>query len=246
MQRTVTKIYFGVLIAVLALTLAQGLIDGFPTILPKHVTRNSEGVLFALVLSAWIQFVRQRLFIGLAALPASLAAGGLCLVLGLVCVNAGLPSSLKTLNEALFALAVLIPYASLKRPLGVWWWAVPILAIVIPVAGAGSDQATRLAETFAFLLVIPIALDFADRAILDPSRRRNVMLMVGWLLVVIFVPVLMHVVRPNNPRGVVEEVERYLSRTTEAYVAVIVMHLYFSFLLPAFSRPKLLARMRAR
>jgi hypothetical protein len=198
-----------------------------------------------LVMSAWIEFV-VRPVRGFAVFPFSLAAAGVCLVLGLVCLNVEMGSSLKTLNEALFALAFLIPYASLKRPLGAWWWAVPVLAIVIPVLGADSDDAVALAETFAFLLVVPIALDFADRAILDSSRRRNYALILGWLLLLVLVPVFMHVVRPANPQNVVEEVERYLSRTTEAYVAVIVMHLYFSFLQPALSRRSPAAALQAK
>jgi len=46
----------------------------------------------------------------------------------------------------------------------------------------------------------------AYAAILDPSQRRSVMLVIGWLLVVIFVPVFMHIVRPNNPQVAIRHV----------------------------------------
>lgn len=227
-----TTAYYLILIGLLGLILIQGLVDAAPGIVPKQVARNSEGLLFALILSAWIQFVRGREVRGLAPVRVAVGGGVLCLLVAILLLAPGTPSSLKTLNEAFFALAVLIPYVSLRRPLEAWWWALPVLAIAFPVIGANSTQAVALAETFAFLLVVPIALDFADPAILDPSRRRNLVLVGCWLVVVVVVPLVMHVVRPANPQGVVEEVARYLSRTTEAYVAVIVIHLYLSLVGP--------------
>ncbi len=227
--------YYGGLGLLLALILTKSLSDLLPGSIAGHVSRNSEGLLLALALSAWIQYVRPRI----AAAPREwMVTGGsaaVCLTLALLLLLDDVPTSLRTLNEAFFALAVLLPYVQLRRPLPRAAWLVPAIAVVAPIVGADSGIAVTLAETFAFLLLVPLALDLGDRAILEPERRRRPLAVLGWVVVVVLVPVVLHLIRPNEPQNLGEELARYLSRTTEAYVAVVLLHAYFSFLLPALS-----------
>lgn len=230
--RILSAVYYGGLVLLLVLIVTGSLADLVPVI-GGHVSRNSEGLLIALLISAWIEFVRPAIALSSREWMLTAAAAAGCLACALLLLVDGVPTSLRTLNEAFFALVVLLPYVQLTRPLPRPAWVVPVVAVVVPVLGADSGVAVTLAETFAFLLLIPLALDVGDRSILEPERARNLPLVAGWLLLVIAVPVVLHLVRPDNPENLLEELARYLSRTTEAYVAVVCLHVYFSFLRPA-------------
>lgn len=231
-SRILSAIYYGGLFLVLVLIVIGSLADLLPGI-GGHVSRNSEGLLMALLLSAWIEFARPALGSSVRAWLLTAAAAAGCLIVALLLLVDGVPTSLRTLNEAFFALVVLLPYVQLARPLPRPAWVVPVVAVFVPILGADSGVAVILAETFAFLLLIPLALDVGDRSILEPERPRNLPVVVGWLLLVIAVPVVLHLVRPADPANLLEELAYYLSRTTEAYVAVVCLHAYFSFLRPA-------------
>jgi len=233
--RVVSAVYYGGLLLLVALILSLSLDALLPEQIARPVSRNSEGLVMALLLSAWIQFARPTLH-GPHGWPVVAAASAGCLAVAALLLVDGIPTQFRTLNEAFFALAVLVPYVQIARPLPVAAWALPAVALIAPVVGADSDLAVTLAETFAFLLLVPLALDLADRSILEPNRPRRPVTVAAWLVVVVAVPVVLHLVRPDDPQNLVEEVVRYLTRTTEAYAAVVVLHLSFSFLRPAAER----------
>jgi len=60
-RRLFAVLYYGGLALVLALILLQLLDEVLGARLASHIAHNSEAYLAALVLSAWIQFVRPRL-----------------------------------------------------------------------------------------------------------------------------------------------------------------------------------------
>ena len=233
--RALSVVYYGGLLLLIALIVAQRLDALLPDSLARHVSRNNEGLVLGLLLSAWIQFVRDRLEGPRARLIVAASSVGSLLIAALLLLD-GVPPTLRTLNESFFALAVLVPYVQISRPLPAAAWALPLVALIAPVLGADSGIAVTLAETFAFLLLVPLALDLGDRSILEPQHRRRTVVVVAWLAIVVLVPVVLHLLRPEDPQNVAEEVLRYLSRTTEAYVAVVLLHLYFSFLRPAATR----------
>ena len=109
-------LYYGGLALVLALILLQLLDEVLGKRLATHIGHNSEAYLAALVLSAWIQYVRPRLAGKRAEWPTALLVGVIMLVIGIVLVQTHLPSRFRTLNEAFIALGILIPYVQARRP----------------------------------------------------------------------------------------------------------------------------------
>ena len=81
-----------------------------------------------------------------------------------------LPSRWRTLNETFLALALLLPYLQLRRPLP---RALPsgiaVVLLVVVVAFESTAAVTDLAETFGILILAPVAFDLVDRGILDPQ-----------------------------------------------------------------------------
>jgi len=225
-QRPFAIIYFGGLSALTVLILAGVLGDLLPQSVAGTLARNSEAYVMVLVLSAWIALIRSRWTKWL--------TWSVTLVLTLVLVAISLlllqveNSSLRTLNESTFALAILVAYVRLSRPLPVWAWALPAVAVALPMVFAGTTFATNGAESFGFLVLIPCTLDLVDRSILEPAQPERLGRVCGWVAFLILVPAVISLVRPDSPVGVMEEVLRYLSRPTEAFVSAVLLLLYFS------------------
>ena len=196
-----------------------------PDGIAAHVSRNSEGMVALLLLTGWILYVRSRPS-GVSPVVTAVVAGGLVL-LGVVLLVGDFTSTLRTLNETCFAAAVLTVYIALPRPLPRWAWALPIGAAVAAVATAGTDFGTDLAETYVFLVLLPLALDVFDRSILEPDQPERPGLLAGWLVFIVAAPAFFSVVRPDQPYEGIEYVLRYMSRPTEAFLAVLLLHLFF-------------------
>ena len=174
-RRLFAVLYYGGLALVLALILLQLLDEVLGARLASHVAHNSEAYLAALVLSAWIQFVRPRLTGRRAEWPIAVLVGVIMLAIGVALVQTHLPSRFRTLNEAFIALAVLIPYVQARRPLSrVLSYGLPgvvlLLVLVVGDRGIVRDQA----ESAAMLILIPIGLDFIDRGILQSDAVTSV------------------------------------------------------------------------
>lgn len=115
--RLVAVAYYAALLALLALIIPRLLGDFLPRSVAHHVGADSEGYLLALLLGGWIQAARPRLQRSRAQWPVTLAVAALSAVLGVYLYNADVLGTVKTLNEPLLALAVLVPYVQLRRPL---------------------------------------------------------------------------------------------------------------------------------
>ena len=155
-----------------------------PPALASKVGYNSEGYLFALVLTPWVYYVARH--------PGrpwkvaiSLALGVLWLVVGWMLLNSSLPSAIKTLNEPAFALGVVLPYVAVRRPLARW---IPLaiaggilVAIVLGIRAArpepgipmeSDNWVIYLGEGVFLVLLTVVALDLVERWLLDRGAAR--------------------------------------------------------------------------
>jgi hypothetical protein len=199
-------------------------------ILPKHaakqVSDNSEGYVIAVVACAWLQFVRPAVRRLAVSFPAGLVGGVLCLGLALICKEASsLPGSVRTLNEAFFALAFLLVYVSLPRPMPY----APIFSVLV-VAGLliahDSSVVVKGAEAWVAIVLIPLSFDVFDRAILEPGVRESHLLRLIWMAALVVIPVVAAAVHHAHPHGHVEGTWAYLSKANEAFVGMLIIHAY--------------------
>ncbi|OLT16607.1 hypothetical protein BJF80_04400 [Serinicoccus sp. CUA-874] len=153
----------------------------------------------------------------------------------------GLRSSIATLNEPALALAVLVPYASLPRPLPRWaplGLSLVVLIIVAIGLWAGDPQpgvqlgsvnwVIATAEMMALIFLAPIVLDLTCPWILDRSRRGPSLLvptLVGLLLVPVVVSGLGRAARAGDTW--LPLMLNYLGRSHEAFVGFLLLVAYF-------------------
>lgn len=237
-RRALGIAYYGGLGLVLLGVLGQFLPLVLPAPAATRIGHNSEGLVLALVLAAWIQFARPRL----AARPAgarraaTVAAAGACLALAVGLLASDLPSRFRTLNEAFLAAAVLIPYLQARRPLPRF---VPVLAAAavlgVVAIGLRSETVTLLAESFGVLLLAPIGFDLVDRDILDPSARPSAAARRAWYGFLVAAPVVFSVLEYQV--GVGGDVVRYLVRVNEAFLCVLLVEVYFAYVQSAHGSP---------
>ncbi|MDP9240685.1 MAG: hypothetical protein M3O55_08635 [Actinomycetota bacterium] len=223
-------VFYGVLLVLLV----GCLFKVFPHVLPRaiasRIAHNSEGYVAALLLGAWIQFTRPRLRRSPLQWPLTLAAAAACLAVGIVMLTVHLPSQVKTLNEAFFALALLIPYVQLRRPLPAW---VPLglsaAVLLLIVVTHGARDTTLLAETLGMLILAPITLDSVDRGILDDTARTSPAARHLWYAFLVIAPIGFSIVQYHiGDAGALEVVTRYAVRITEAFIFMLFIGLYFA------------------
>lgn len=237
--RVVTVIYYAIL-AFLLIAVWLGWTSLLPEAIGPRIARNSEALLLAIVVTAWIQFVRpraqERPLITVAGV-AALFAAGIALLLS------DLPSQFRTLNESLLAAAVVVAYVHARRPLPRWVpWTISAVVIAIVVIGFETTAVVDLAESIAVIVLVPIALDVIDRAILQPGRRDPWPPRLIWyaflLVAPIVITVLEYVVSVGGGWG---EVMRYLVRTTEAPLFLLLLEGFLAIVLPWAVRPRITA-----
>src|SRR3954465_13757402 len=116
-HRTVLTVAFYAAVAgVLAAILFQVLPVFLPDSVAGRIGHNSEGLLLALILAGWIQFVRPRLAGTRREWTVTIFGAVLPPALGIFLIVTALPSRFRTLNEALLAGALLVPYVQVRRP----------------------------------------------------------------------------------------------------------------------------------
>lgn len=233
--------YYGVLLVAMTTILTDTLGLVLPADLARRIGFNSEGYVLALVLGAYLQFGLPRLR-GSVRWTIALLAAGISLAIALGLFTTDLPSRFKTLNEAFFALAVVLPYVTLTRPLHRW----PVLASAAMLAAIvfgvvtspGESVVVLLAETFAVLVLTPLAFDIVDRGILDAAARTSAGLRYCWYAGLILIPVVV-VLLGNDARtgGGFGEVLEYVGRTHEAVLGLLLVQLYFAVALRRTGRP---------
>ncbi len=224
--------FYGGLVLLMVLILSGGLGAVLPAELARRIGYNSEGYALAVLLAAWIQFVLPRLHAG-TRWAVTLLVAGLSLALGAALVSSDLPSSFTTLNEAFFALGLVLPYLALTRPLPRWPALLSTALLVLVVLGVATSSAdspvVRLAETLVVLILMPLAFDLVDRGILDPAARTSAVLRCAWYAALVIIPIVV-VLLGNDVRegGGVHAVLQYIGRVHEAVIGVLLVQLYFA------------------
>lgn len=223
-------LYYAGLALVLALILLQLIDDVVGRRLATHIGNNSEAYLAALVLSAWIHYVRPRLAGRRAEWPAALLVGVIMLVIGIALVQTHLPSRFRTLNEAFIALAVLVPYVQARRPLSrILSYGLPgvvlLLVLVVGDRGVVRDQA----ESATMLILIPIGLDLIDRGILQSDAITSVLARWTWYAILVLIPVVFIALRKGaHVDGWAGNRMLYSQRGLEGYIAALFIEVYFA------------------
>ncbi len=229
-RRALTVLFYGGLGLLVAGVLLQSFTELLPGGVANRINHNSEGYLLALLLGAWIQFVRDPLRGTRREWPvvAAVAVLGAAIALGLLASD--LPSRFRTLNEAFLAAALVIPYVQVRRPLPRHLAA--ILAggvLLVVVAGNRTAVITELAETLAALMLAPVAFDIVDRGILDPDATTSPRLRYAWYAALVAVPIGFSVLQYGlDLGGTAGDVTRFGVRLAEMFICVLVLELWFT------------------
>lgn len=249
MRRSTPWLFYGGLTMILGLTLAAQIRTVLSPGLGGALANNSEGLSMTLVTIAWLEFVRPRL-------PRT-SGPAIALGVGLLFLGAGLwlvlgplehpaDSRFITLNETAFAIAVLLPYLQVRRPLPpAVAVALPVLCLVVPAIGGSNELTTDLAETFFAVFLVGLAVDFVDGGILTGARAPVVRCVV-WLGVMALAVASFHtLVDWRSSSGIVENVWLYAARGNEMFVASALVVLYFSVLRPSLRERQRVAPVQA-
>ena len=230
-RRAVCFAYYAVLLVLLAMAVTGTTGDVFPHQLAKHVSEDSEGWLLALLLPAWIQYARPRLTGRRAEWPLTLLAAAVMLVIGLVCYGKdGVPPKIATLNETFFALAVLLPYVQLRRPVSRGLaYGLPGAVLLVILVASTTSLVTNLAEGVVMLVLAPIGLDVVDRVILEPERR-VLPARWAWYAFLVVEPLVVAALE-HTFSGVAGDVVAYAARVQESFVGVLLVELYLAVVL---------------
>lgn len=231
-RRALSVGYYGVLLLLLVLAMTGTTGDVFPRQLAKHVSEDSEGFLLALVLSAWVQYVRPRLRGTSREWPVTLLAAAAVLVLGLVCYRVdGVPPKIATLNETLLALVVLLPYVQLPRPVPrALALGLPGAVLLLVLLASGTTLVTDLAEGLVMLVLAPLGLDLVDRCVLEPDRPPVAARWV-WYAFLVVAPLTISLLE-GHVGGAGGTALRYAVRVQESFVGVLIAEVYLAVLLP--------------
>lgn len=228
--RFLPVVFYGGLALVLASIVFQWLGRIAPAAVSTRVGHNSEGYLAALAVAGWIQYARPRLTGRRRVWVVTGVVAAVSLAIGLLLVASALPSRWRTLNETFLALALLLPYLQLRRP-------VPrVLAggaaaglLVVVVAFESTAAVTDLAETFGILILAPIAFDLVDRGILDRDASTSTRSRWLWYAGLVLVPIALSVLEYQIGVGGVPGVAvRYGVRVTEAFICLLLVELYLA------------------
>ena len=232
-RRVLQWAFYGGLVLLLVVILSGGLDLFLPPRIASRVAYNSEAYLFALVLASWVQFGVLWLTLG-SRIWWSLAHGAVWALVGVALLLSALPSRVVTLNEAAFALAVLVPYMSLRRPLGRWVLsAVPVL-ITLTVWGVGWGRESWVieqAEAFGFVILTMVTVDVFDRCLLQPDTRVNRKSRWAWYGFLILEPVVVSALGTGvrNGSGVGALTLEYLGRIHESFIGVLLFSAFMHF-----------------
>jgi hypothetical protein len=226
--RGFTVAFYGGLAAILALIWLEALDLVLPEGIAEQVGHNSEGILLALLLAGWVQFVRpritgtphERLVTGIVVAVA--LAGALALL------ATDLPSQFKTLNETLLAATLLVPYLQLRRPLGRWPLGVAAMLLLTVVVAHDAPVIVLLAETLGMLILAPVAFDLVDRGILDPAAWTSRVRRWAWYAVLAGAPVGFSLVFAADFGGALDSFNGYAIRTIEAFLAFLAVEVFFA------------------
>lgn len=228
-KRIAAWLFYGGL-TVLLLVIVTGLLAALAPSIATRIAYNSEAYLFAVVLGAWIQFSLPRLN-DRHRLAWALGYGALWAAIGIGLVLSDLPSRIRTLNEPAIALALLIPYVALRRPVARWLplSVVPVLvaATIWAVIWAPESWIIDQAETIGFVVLAMLTFDVFDRRLLDPSAKSSRGAQWGWYGFMILEPIVVSALGTAIRSGEdpLALTMRYLGRIHESFVGVLLVAL---------------------
>lgn len=229
-SKWISAVYYSVLVVLQLLAITGRLGDVLPSALATHLGKDSEAILLALCLPAWIQFARPRLAGTRREWPLTMLAAAGFAALGIwMYVTGPIPGNVETLNEPLFALAALLPYVQLRRPVArLVAVGLPAAILLLILTASGSRLVTDLAETLAMLVLVPLGLDVVDRAILDPRAATSRTVRWSWYALMLALPAFISLVLAGAFTGAADDAVRYAVRVQEAWVSVLLLQLYFA------------------
>lgn len=235
-------VFYGGLAVLLAAIFTKTLAEVLPRSLATPIGYDSEGFFFAIVLAAWIQFGRWRLE-GAQLWRPALTLGAFFALAGVWLLSTDPPSSIKTLNETCFALAVLVPYVALRRPLPGWAPVLSLVLIAAVVTGVvlwPDSLVVNLAETMTTLVLAPLAFDLFDQGILDREPWTDLRLRLAGYAALIVIPTVVVLLgtERRTEGGLVNNVLHYLGRSQESFVGILLVALFLAVGLGASGRPR--------
>ncbi|HEY2176728.1 MAG TPA: hypothetical protein VGH85_23200 [Mycobacteriales bacterium] len=241
-KRAVALVYYLGLCLLLGLIISKTLTDIIPGTVGKHIGYDSEGYVLALILPLWIEFVRPRIA-GRSSEWIVTGAGALVMFgLFLWFYNSNILSTVKTLNETLFALAFLIPYVQfIRRPskyvAGGCALAVFILLLIFDHTSLVRFP-TNLAEGVVMMILAPIAFDITDRGILTPDRPSPLRVRQAWWALLVILPLLFIALHHAHFGGTLGDAVRYAVRPQEAFVGMFGLEIYFAIRMSRWLNPR--------
>jgi hypothetical protein len=228
----VSTIYYALVCALLF----GVLFEMWSKVLPKHVAgqigHNSEGYFAVLIMAAWIQFVRPRLAGTRAEWPLITAVSIGALALGCYMVWGTWASRFATLNEGAFAVAVLIPYVHVRRPLPRYLagW-LTAATIIFTIATIHWSVTVDIAETYGMVILAVAGLDMVDRGILDPNATTSALRRWIWYALLVVAPVYFSLAEYHwhaGGAGVYGTAIRWLVRINESFIYALLIELFFA------------------
>ncbi len=230
-RRVLPLLFYGGLLVLLLGVLLTVWQQVLPGPVASRVGHNTEGYLLALVLAAWIQYVRPRLARSALEVPLTAAAALVALAAALGLLASGWDSRFVTLNEPLVALAVLLPYAQLR---GVWSRrmsvALPAAALLLMLVGAERNElVTDQAESLGFVLLVPLTMGLVDSGVLDPRSTTRAPVRWGWYVTMLVLPVLLSVLEYQvGVGGAAGTATRFGVRIAESFIGTLLLSAYFA------------------
>lgn len=226
-RRLIRWLFYGGLV-VLLLVIVTGLLSQvLPSGMATRVAYNSEGYLFAVVLAGWLQFGMPRLQDS-ARMKWAIGLGLFWALVGIALILSDLPSRIRTLNEAALALALLIPYLTLRRPLPRWTLLSVPAMIGMVVWGVALDPEGWIvdqAEAYGFLILAVLTFDVVDRALLEPGRVSRTWTLWAWYGFMVFEPVIVSALgtEMRGDSGAIPMALQWLGRIHESFIGVLLV-----------------------
>jgi uncharacterized membrane protein len=216
--------YFAVTSLVLLALVTKAQTKVLPEGLATRVGHNSEVFALAILVTAAI-LARRRIPPAPAWVHVAVAVG--LAAVGVFIFYAGMPVTVKTLNEPVFAGAALWLYVLPRRPIPKVWL-ISVALIVVVAVGYNTSLITLQAENLVALILAPLVLDVTDRRLLDPSAPDLPALRWAMIVLLILVPVVLIAFLKSEPLpGVAADFAKYCSRATEAFWGLALVDLFF-------------------
>jgi hypothetical protein len=190
-----------------------------------EINDEVEAFPIAIVFCAYVQYlwpstVRRSVDWFLAA-----AIAAASWVVAWVLLNLSVPTNTVTLNESFVAIGAMVLYACLPRPIS-WGLPLGIVLIMLVIVLNHTHFVSVQAESMIPIALMPIAFDWADRSILDPTAVDTPQRRLWWCVFLVAVPA---IARLHVNLGSAHDIFHYERRATEGFLALLLIHFFFSY-----------------